>query len=267
MAEIHAAAIQLNAGSDKRLNVEKAESMVRTAAGRDARLVVLPEVFCWRGPQADEPAIAEPIPGPTIARLAALTRALGIYLVAGSIHEAAGDNKVFNTSVLLDPQGEIVARYRKLHLFDIDLVGQVSIRESAVRRPGDEPVVAPTPFAQIGMTICYDLRFPELYRRLTIDGARIIVVPSAFTFATGSAHWEVLLRARAIENQVYIIAANQIGAGGEGIPNYGNSMIVDPWGKVLARAADRETVVYADLDLSYQDKVRRDLPCLQHRRL
>jgi predicted amidohydrolase len=261
------AAIQLNAGTDKHLNLDKAESFVAEAARRGAKLVVLPEVFLWRGPTEEEVSIAEDIPGPATERLAALCRKLGVYLVAGSILERPGDGeRVYNTSVLIDDAGEIKARYRKVHLFDIDLHGAVSVRESDTRRGGDAVVSAPTPLGVIALSVCYDLRFPELYRRAALGGAEIVAIPSAFTVPTGAAHWEVLVRARAIENLVYVIAANQIGAGSS-VPSYGNSMIVDPWGKPLARAADREGVIWAEIDRGYQQRLRQQLPCLDHVRL
>jgi len=174
---------------------------------------------------------------------------------------------VFNTSVLFDPHGHIVARYRKIHLFDVDIREHVTIRESDTRVGGADIVTAPTELGMVGMSVCYDLRFPELYRRLTLSGAEVITVPSAFTFPTGAAHWEVLLRARAIENQVYVIAPDQIGRSPSGVLDFGNSMIVDPWGTVLARAADRETIIFAEIDRDHQDRVRRELPCLAHVKL
>jgi deaminated glutathione amidase len=261
-----AAAIQVCAGSDKAANLEKAESFVVEGARSGARLIVLPEVFLWRGPRAEERSTAEPIPGPTSNRLGDVARQLGIYLLAGSMMEENG-TKPFNTSVLLDPHGDIVARYRKLHLFDVDIPGHVTVRESDTRMPGDMVVTAPTDLGVIGMSVCYDLRFPELYRRLTLAGAEIIAIPSAFTFPTGAAHWEVLVRARAIENQVYIIAPDQIGRSTGGVVDFGNSMIVDPWGKPVARAADREMVIFAEIDRDYQERVRRELPCLTHIKL
>jgi predicted amidohydrolase len=263
-----AAAVQLNAGTDKGLNLDKAESFVAAAAQRGAKLIVLPEVFLWRGPQPEEVSIAENVPGPATERLAALCRKLGIYLVAGSILERDGDGeRVYNTSVLIDDSGAIKARYRKVHLFDIDLKGSVCIRESDTRRPGDAVVTVATPLGVIALSVCYDLRFPELYRQAALGGAEIVAIPSAFTFPTGAAHWEVLVRARAIENLVYVIAANQIGAGGAGIVSYGNSMIVDPWGKPLARAADREGVIVAEVDREFQRQLRQQLPSLTHVRL
>jgi len=262
-----AAAIQLCAGSDKLVNLEKAEALVATAARQGARLVVLPEVFLWRGPRGEERGAAEPIPGPSTARLGDLARQLAIHLVAGSILEHSGGDKVFNTSVLFNPHGDVVACYRKLHLFDVDIPEHVSIRESDTRVAGDAVVCAPTEIGVIGMSICYDLRFPELYRQQTMRGAEIMTVPSAFTFPTGAAHWEVLLRARAIENQVYIVAADQVGHSPTGILNFGNSLIIDPWGKPLARAADREMVIFAEIDREYQARVRRELPCLEHVKL
>ncbi|HVN84880.1 MAG TPA: carbon-nitrogen hydrolase family protein [Candidatus Binatia bacterium] len=260
-----AAAVQVCAGSDKAANLDKAEAFAREAARRGAQLVVLPEVFAWRGPRDREIDIAEPIPGPTTARLAQLARDLRVHLLAGSLLERAGsDRKVFNTSCVFDPRGELLARYRKAHLFDVDIAGHVTIRESDTRQSGDEIVAVETELGCIGLTVCYDLRFPELYRRLTAAGAQIITVPSAFTFPTGAAHWEILLRARAIENQVYVIAPDQIGRSPSGVNDFGNSLIVDPWGKPLARAADREMVIIAEIDLDYLDQVRRELPSLTH---
>ncbi|HVM97922.1 MAG TPA: nitrilase-related carbon-nitrogen hydrolase, partial [Candidatus Acidoferrales bacterium] len=165
------------------------------------------------------------------------------------------------------PQGETLARYRKLHLFDVDIAGHVSVRESATRRPGDDVVVVPTQLGTIGLTICYDLRFPELYRRLTLAGAEIVTIPAAFTFPTGAAHWEILVRARAIENQVYIIAPDQIGKAPSGVVDFGNSLIVDPWGTPLACAGEREMVILAEIDREHQARIRRELPCLDHLRL
>lgn len=262
-----AAAVQLCAGSDKVANCDKAESFVAAAARGGAQLVVLPEVFSWRGMRAEEAAAAETIPGPTTRRLSTVAQSLGIHLVAGSILERSGSDKVFNTSVVFDARGELVARYRKLHLFDVDITGHVSIRESETRMSGDAVVTVPTDLGVLGLSICYDLRFPELYRQLTRAGAEIITVPSAFTFPTGAAHWEILVRARAIENQVYVIAPDQIGHSPSGVIDFGNSMIVDPWGTPLARAADRETVIFAEIDRDHQDRVRRELPCLTHAKL
>ena len=261
-----AAAVQLCAGSDKNANFATAERLVRQAVQRGASLVVLPEVFFWRGVRGEELEAAEQIPGPTTDRLAVLARELGIHLVGGSILERApGSAKPYNTSVAFDPAGTLIGRYRKTHLFDVDIPGQVTIRESDTRARGREVVVVPTPLGSFGLSVCYDLRFPELFRRLGDAGAQIVCLPSAFTFPTGAAHWEVLLRARAIENQVYIIAPNQIGRSPSGVNDYGHSLIVDPWGTVIARATNAETVIVAEIDLDYLARVRRELPCLTHR--
>jgi predicted amidohydrolase len=263
-----AAAIQMRSGPDRAANLARAEALVRDAAARGARLIVLPEVFAWRGPATDEPAIAEPVPGPTTARLGALARELGVWLSGGSLHERATDeSRVFNTSCLFDPRGDIVARYRKVHLFDVDLPGRVAVQESATRAPGAETVTASTELGTLGLSICYDLRFPELYRRLSRAGAEVLLVPSAFTFPTGAAHWEVLLRARAVENQCYVVAADQAGTSPQGFADWGDSMLIDPWGRVLARAGDGEAVVSAEIDLDYLARVRRELPALAHVRL
>ena len=263
-----AAAIQVSAGSDKGANLERAERLVRLAAARGADLVALPEVFNWRGGRADERAAAESLGGESLARMAALARDLRLHLVAGSITELAeGQPRNYNTSTLFGPDGSLLGVYRKIHLFDVDLPGRVTIRESDAKLPGAQVVSVPTAIGQIGLTVCYDIRFPELYRELVFGGAQIITVPSAFTFPTGEAHWEALLRARAIENQVYIVAPAQFGPNIHGFSDYGNSMIVDPWGRVLARAADQEGVVVAPIDLEYQERVRRELPSLTHVRL
>jgi predicted amidohydrolase len=263
-----AAAIQVSAGPHKSANLERAERLVRLAAARGADLVALPEVFNWRGARADERAAAESLAGESLARMAALARDLRIHLVAGSITELAeGQPRNYNTSTLFGPDGSLLGVYRKIHLFNIDLPGRVTFRESDAKLPGAQVVSVPTAIGQIGLTVCYDIRFPELYRELVFGGAQIIAVPSAFTFPTGEAHWEALLRARAIENQVYIVAPAQFGPNIHGFSDYGNSMIVDPWGRVLARAADQEGVVVAPIDLEYQERVRRELPSLTHVRL
>jgi predicted amidohydrolase len=263
-----AAAVQMSSSADRADNVSRATALIRSAATRGARLIVLPEVFSWRGPRADEAGAFETIPGATTDALAALARECGIYLCIGSILEAApGDDRAFNTSCLLDPGGNIVARYRKIHLFDVDLPGRVTVRESATRTPGEETVVVPTELGVLGLSICYDLRFPELYRRLVRAGAQVLLVPSAFTFPTGAAHWEVLCRARAIESQCYVIAPDQTGRSPHGFADFGESMIVDPWGRVLARAPDGEGVVTAEIDLDYLARVRSELPSLTHARL
>jgi predicted amidohydrolase len=230
--------------------------------------VVLPEVFAWRGPRAEEAAHAETIPGPSTAAMAAVARETRVHLLMGSILErAADDTRSFNTSCLLSPAGELLTRYRKIHLFDVDLPGRVTVRESDARAPGDEVVVTETELGILGTSICYDLRFPELYRRQAKAGAELLLMPSAFTFTTGSAHWEVLCRARAIENQCYFLAANQTGMSPHGFADFGNSLIVDPWGAVLARAGDGEGVALAEIDRGYLARVRRELPALTHARL
>ena len=263
-----AAAIQMTTGADKPANLAKAERLIRLAAVRGARVVGLPEVFNWRGPRADEPAAAESLEGETLTLMAQLARELEINLLAGSITEhAQGEVKRYNTSVLFGPDGKQLAVYRKIHLFDVDLPGRVTIKESDAKLSGHETVTAATELGTVGLSICYDLRFPELYRRLAFAGARILAIPSAFTFPTGEAHWEVLMRARAIENQCYVIAPAQFGPNVHGFSDYGNSMIVDPWGRVLARAPDQEGVIIAPLDMEYLEKVRRELPALTHARV
>ena len=263
-----AAAIQMVAADDKAANLAEAERWVREAASNSARLVVLPEVFVWRGNKKEERNAAEAIPGPSSKRLSALARELELYLLGGSIlEEIPGSDKAYNTSLLFDPSGELLASYRKIHLFDVDLANGTTLRESATREHGDGIVVADTKLCPMGLTICYDLRFPELYRALAHRGAQIVFVPSAFTAYTGQAHWETLLRARAIENQVYVIAPDQFGKSPRSFETHGHSMIVDPWGQVIAELADGPGVITAEIDLDYLAKVRGELPVLSHRRL
>jgi predicted amidohydrolase len=265
---LRAAAVQLQQTSDRDRNLEAADRLTRAAAADGADLVVLPERLDLRGSPRDYAEAAETLEDSRViawARQAASE--LGIDLVAGSIAERReGHDRVANTSVHLGPDGEIKAIYRKIHMFDVE-VGGVEYRESEASEPADEIVLSET--AQglgLGLTICYDLRFPELYRILALRGARIVTVPANFTRITGQAHWEVLLRARAIENQAFVVAPGQgHGTGPEG-DSYGNSMIVDPWGEVLARAGgEGETFVAADLDLGRQDEVREKLPSLANR--
>jgi predicted amidohydrolase len=189
-------------------------------------------------------------------------------LCAGSwLEQSPTPGRAFNTSCVFGPDGALLARYRKIHLFDVEMPGQVEVRESATRAPGTDVVVAATPLGTLGLSVCYDLRFPELYRRLVQHGAELLLVPSAFTFPTGAAHWEVLLRARAIENQCWVLAANQTGRSPHGFADYGNSMVVDPWGVVVARAGDGERVVVAEIDRERLRRIRRELPSLANARL
>jgi predicted amidohydrolase len=256
------------ASDDKAANLREAEHWIREAAGRGGRVVALPEVFVWRGLKKLEREAAEPIPGHTSEWLAGLARELGIYLLGGSILEAIpGAPKAYNTSLLFGPQGSLLASYRKIHLFDVDLKEGVSTRESETRAPGDQVVVAETSLCTMGLSICYDLRFPELYRKMATKGAQLIFVPSAFTAYTGRAHWEPLLRSRAIENQVYVVAPAQFGKSPNSFETHGHSMIIDPWGKIVAELPDGAGVITAEVDLGYLTRVRTELPCLEHLKL
>jgi len=262
---LRVAAVQLNSTGDKARNLEVAERLVRAAADDGGELVALPEKWSLLAAGEELLAGAEPLDGPTLAAARGWARELGVHLLAGSIPEQGDGEKAFNTSVLVDPGGEDVAVYRKIHMFDVE-VGGVSYRESDNEEAGDEIVVAPLEGLSLGMSVCYDLRFPELYRVLAVRGARLIAVPSAFTMATGRDHWEPLLRARAIENQAFVLAPNQFGEAPPKFSSYGRSMIVDPWGVPLAVAPDGEGFVAADLDLAAQERTREKLPSLANRR-
>lgn len=259
------AAVQLNSNGEKERNLAAAERQVRAAAAAGAEFVALPEKWNLLAGGEELVAGAELLDGPSLTAARGWSRDLGIHLLAGSISERGTEGeKASNTSVLIGPDGEDVAVYRKIHMFDVD-AGGVSYRESEHERPGTEPVTAPFGELLLGMTVCYDLRFPELFRILALQGARVIAVPSAFTLATGRDHWEVLLRARAIEDQVFVVAPNQSGEAPPHYSSFGRSMIVDPWGVVLATAPDGEGFVSADLDLTAQDRIRESLPSLANR--
>jgi deaminated glutathione amidase len=262
---VRAAAVQLNSNGDKGRNLATAERLVRGAAADGAEFVALPEKWNLLGGGEELVAGAEPLDGPSLSAARGWARDLGIHLLAGSISERGGEGeKASNTSVLIDPQGEDLAVYRKIHMFDVD-AGGVSYRESEFERPGAEPVVAQVAELTAGLTVCYDLRFPELFRILALRGARLIAVPSAFTLATGRDHWEVLLRARAIENQLFVLAPNQVGEAPPHYSSFGRSLIVDPWGVVLATAPDEECFVAAELDFAALERVREQLPSLANR--
>lgn len=261
------AALQMNSGADVAANIDVAERLVREAATAGAVLVLLPEKFNLLGNSVQYFAGAEALDGELAQWAAALAAELKIDLIAGSIVEQRGEGqKLANTCLHFAPDGKLRATYRKIHMFDVEVGGQV-YRESDHEDRGEEIVVTHgADGTAIGLTVCYDLRFPELYRILALRGARILTVPAAFTYATGEAHWELLLRARAVENQCFVIAANQFGYHDGDRRSFGNSMIIDPWGTVLARAGDSdETVIMATLDIAQQDELRDKLPSLANR--
>jgi predicted amidohydrolase len=263
---VRVAAVQLNSNGDKERNLAAAARLVRAAAADGAEFVALPEKWNLLAGGADLLAGAERLDGPSLTAARGWARELGVHLLAGSISERPEEGgKPFNTSVLIGPEGEDVAVYRKIHMFDVD-AGGVSYRESEHEEPGSEPVVAPLGDLNLGMSVCYDLRFPELFRILALRGAHLVAVPSAFTLATGRDHWEVLLRARAIEDQVFVIAPNQAGEAPPHFSSFGRSAIIDPWGVVLATAPDGEGFAAAELDLPAQERVRESLPSLANRR-
>ncbi len=262
------AAVQMASGADKAQNLATAEGLVREAAQRGAVLVGLPENVAWMGPEAERAQAAEPLDGPTLQRFSALARACAIHLLAGSVLESgAPGGRFYNTSVLFGPSGERLAVYRKLHLFDVEVGDGQTYRESAAVAPGEDVVSAQTPLGRLGLSICYDLRFPELYRALSAQGAVLLCVPSAFTLMTGKDHWEVLLRARAVENQAYVLAPAQGGRHPGERLSYGHALVVDPWGTVVACASEGEGLAVADMDRALLERIRARLPALKHRRL
>ncbi|MBA2757251.1 MAG: carbon-nitrogen hydrolase family protein [Chloroflexi bacterium] len=260
------ALVQLDATEDVAANLERAAALADQAAQAGARLVALPEYLHYRGPDAGFRASAQPIPGPLTDPFADVARRHKTWILIGSVAETSDDkDRPYNTSVLIAPSGEVAATYRKIHLFDVAVDAGPVDTESARVAAGGRPVCFDIEGTRVGLTICYDLRFPELYRSLALAGAEVLTVPANFTERTGRDHWEVLLRARAIENAAYVLAPSQIG-GPAGQPAYGRSMIIDPWGTVIAQAADEVGIIAADIDMDRVAAVRRQIPVLANRR-
>jgi len=264
--EIRAAAIQMSSTPNKAENLETAERLMRQTVAAGAELVALPELFSCHGLEKAYRENAEPVPGPTTGFLGELACEFGVYVLGGSILEGEPEaDMLHNTSTFFDPSGELTAAYRKIHLFDVKAPDRDYLESNTVA-PGREIVTAKAGPATLGLSVCYDVRFPELYRLLALRGAEILAVPAAFTLQTGKDHWELLLRARAVENQAYVIAPAQWGQKADGRWTYGRSMIVDPWGTVLATCPDRDGFALATIDLDYLDRFRTEFPALKNRR-
>lgn len=258
--------VQMNTQSDKRANVAKASQFIKEAADKGAKLVALPEYFNCMGENTGEGGNAESIPGYTSERLSRLAADLGVWIHCGSIAEENPDGgNPFNTTILMDDTGKIRCRYRKLHMFDVDLPNGVAVRESETKSPGNEIVTFDGELGHFGFSICYDIRFPEIYRVMAERGAEIFFTPSNFTLNTGKDHWESILRCRAIENTCYVVAPAQIGKKSK-FDAFGKSMVVDPWGTVIAKAKDKEGIVLAEIDMAYLREVRGQVPSLKNRR-
>jgi predicted amidohydrolase len=267
---VRVAAVQMRSTDDLETNLAEARAGVAEAALRGAALVGLPENFAYLRREGLPIPCAQSLEGSIVSSLRELAMQHGVWLLGGTFPERIpGAGRVHNTSVLVSPTGELAGVYRKIHLFDVDLraEGGGSFTESTTVAPGEEVVMAPTEFGGVGMSVCYDLRFPELYRALVARGARFLAVPSAFAVETGRDHWEVLLRARAIENQAFVLAPAQWGRHSEDRTSYGRSMVIDPWGVVLARASDQPCVIVVDCDIDRLESVRSSLPALAHRQL
>ena len=261
-----AAVVQLHSNEDVENNLRVTEEQVKRAADLGARLVALPENFAFLRISAETQGLKSPIDGELVERMSRLAKTADVDLILGSIPEPSQvPNKIHNTSVYITADGEVLAAYRKLHLFDIDIPGTVTLRETDHITPGAEPCLVQSQFGAVGLSICYDLRFPELYRHLRLSGAQILTCPSAFTLLTGKDHWQPLLRARAIENQCWVMAPGQHGYHGGKRHSFGKSMIIDPWGVPVAIAKEGVGLALAEIDLDYQDRVRAGLPCHTHR--
>lgn len=262
------ATLQMCSGANPDENLAAALNLLDRAATSGARIAVLPEFWDYMGPDEHAHDIATAIPGPLTEALAAKAREHRIFIYGGSIHERTEDDpRLCNTTVLIDPDGRIAAQYRKIHLFDVSIAGQFAHQESATILPGTEIVTSSIDDVPIGLSTCYDLRFPELFRIMVLRGAEVIFLPAAFTLYTGKDHWEILLRARAIENQCFMVAAAQFGKHPGGAVTYGRAMIVDPWGLILAEAPDGTGMAIADLDFATLERIRNELPSLRNRRV
>jgi len=267
---VRTAVVQMRSTPDVAANLASVERLLERAVARGAEFVLLPEAFAFIGPDALKQQITESLPdgGPILAKCQALAAGFGVHLVLGGFHERSGEpGRAYNTCVHLDPTGAIVSTYRKIHLFDVDLADGTHLNESDRTVPGADIVVTPTPFGPLGLSICYDVRFPMLYQQLVDKGALALTVPSAFTLSTGKDHWHVLLRARAIECQAYVLAPAQWGHHHGSRTSYGHALIADPWGCVVAECGEGDGVAIADLETSIVLEARRRLPSLQHRRL
>ena len=270
MTEVRVGLVQMTSTDDRAANLKAAAAFVAEAAERQASWVALPENFAYMRREGEPIDAAQSLDGDIVQTLRELAQRHAVWLLGGTFAEKIpGDERLYNSSLLLSPDGEIVAHYRKIHLFDVDLgdAGGGAFCESRTFRAGEAPVLAETPFGPVGLSVCYDLRFPELYRRYADAGARFLCVPSAFAPATGRDHWEVLLRARAIENQAFVLAPAQSGRHNASRESYGRAMAVDPWGAVLATAADGPGLILADCDLAELERIRKAVPALAHRRL
>lgn len=259
------ALIQMSVAADREENIARACAFLREAAARDTDVAVLPEMFCCPYQNHCFRPYGEAANGPAQAALSALAAELGMYVVGGSLPELS-EGRVYNTSYVYDRQGREIAKHRKVHLFDIDVAGGQRFRESDTLSPGDQITTFETEFGILGLCICFDLRFEELSRCMRLRGARVIFVPAAFNMTTGPAHWELLFRQRAVDNQCFFVGVSPARDESASYVAYGNSLVTDPWGTVLCRAAGEETILYSDLDLSRVDAVRHQLPILSARR-
>ena len=265
MSKFKMAVIQIDSQDDKEKNLQKAGRFIDEAAANGAQMAALAENIHYCGSKDGTFSSAEPIPGPMSEFFASKAKEHKIWLNCGSIGEVIpNEKKLYNTSLLFNPQGEIVGRYEKIHLYDVDIKNGPSTRESDTKKAGKRIVVCDTEFCKVGLSICYDMRFPELYRIMALRGAKVMFVLANYTMFTGKDHWEIILRARAIENQCYVVAPGQFGKK-PAFQAYGRSMIINPWGTVLATAEDRETIIYADIDPDYVDAIRAQLPSLPNR--
>lgn len=260
---VKCAVLQLKVSDIKDENLKKADEMIRNAAANGADIIILPEIFNCPYDINLFKNYSEVYPGPTTKLLSSLSKELGIYLIGGSICESE-NNLYYNTSYSFDKKGNLIGKHRKIHLFDIDIKNKIEFKESDVLSCGNKITVFDTEFCKIGVLICFDMRFPELIREMTLAGAKIIVSPASFNIVTGPAHWEVIARTRAIDNQIFFIAASPARDNNSSYVSYGHSLIINPWGEIIAEADENECILYGDIDLDLIEKIRKELPLVNN---
>lgn len=266
MNRFYVGLLQIDSQQDKSENIAKVDRLIDEAVERGADFVTMPEMWTYISDNVHIAGNDEPVPGPVTDFLCAKAKEKKIWIHGGSMYRTIpGDTKFYNSTIVYSPEGKIVAEYNKIHLYDVDIAGGVSCRESDTIKAGERIVDFDTEYCKMGLAICYDIRFPEIYRLLALRGAKVIFNPAEFTLFTGKDHWEALIRARAIENECYMICPDQIGKKPT-LQTYGRSLVVDPWGNTIAKASDKEGVTIAEIDIDYVDKIRREVPCLPNRR-
>ena len=266
MEKIKIAAIQMSTVADKMENVRTVKAYLEKIKDENPDFVILPEMFCCPYQTENFPIYAEKEGGPVWQQLSGYAKQYGVYLIGGSMPEKDAEGNVYNTSYIFDREGKQIGKHRKVHLFDIDIKGGQTFKESDTLTAGDSDTVFDTEFGKIGVMLCFDIRFPELSRMMVNDGAKVIFVPAAFNMTTGPAHWELSFRTRALDNQIYMVGCAPARDVSAGYISWGHSIVTDPWGRVIDMLDEKKGILLAELDMDYEEQVREELPLLKSRR-